>query len=482
VNESCGRRAVAAALALASLLATVAVSSAAEPANAVFDRIGADALATHKAPGFVFAVVHDGKVVYAKGFGLADAEHKVDAQPATRFAIGSLTKQFTAASILLLAQRGKLALDDRLAKYLPSFPNASAITLRMLLNQTSGLHPYPLLTEHRWPTSGAIALDSLITILATDKPDFAPGTRWEYSNTNYTLLGAVIAKAGGVGEGAFLQQNVFDPLGMNATGYGYAAQQRPGLAVAYQGWPKFETQQPLSVDLYAGAGAVISNAPDLAKWDVALMQNSVLDASSMRTMWMNGKLGNGAGTDYAMGFVPATLAGHREVWHNGLAPGAGGYSLNAIFPDDKLAVIVLSNGYSFDGVPEQMTARVLAAYDPKAAVGAVIAPSPAPSPAPGEQPAITARVKDWWNRLETGTVDLAQVEPTFARSLTPAMLAQVKSGIAEAGGTPTEWVYTGSQAFPGGTLYHYWIRLNGNPRTFTVGITAGGKIAGSQLQ
>jgi hypothetical protein len=217
----------------------------------------------------------------------------------------------------------------------------------------------------------------------------------------------------------------------------------------------------------------------MAKWDVALMQNSVLDASSMRTMWTNGKLSNGAAVDYAMGFVPATLAGHREVWHNGLAPGVGGYCLNAIFPDDKLAVIVLSNGYNFDGVPEQMTARVLAAYDPKATVAGAVA---APSPAPGEQPAITARVKDWWNRLETGTVDPAQLDPTFARALTPAMIAQIKAGIAEAGGSPTEWVYTGSQPFPGGTLYHYWIRLNGNPRTFTVGITTDGKIAGSNLQ
>jgi len=478
VSGSLRRRIVAVAFAICAPLANLAVSSAAEPPNAVFDRIGTDALATHKAPGFSFVVVHDGKVVYAKGFGLADAEHTVAVEPATRFAIGSLTKQFTAAAMLLLAQRGRLALDDPLAKYLPSFPNARAITLRMLLNQTSGLHNYPLLTEHRWPTSGAIALDSLLPILATDKPDFAPGTRWEYSNTNYTLLAAVIARAAGTGEGPFLQQNVFDQLGMSASGFGYAAQQRTGLAKAYQGTVTFQPQQVLSVDLYAGAGAVISNAPDMAKWDVALMQNRLLDASSMRTMWTNGKLNSGAGVDYAMGFVPTTLAGHREVWHNGLAPGAGGYCLNAIFPDDKLAVIVLSNGYNFDGVPEQMAARVLAAYDPKAAVTA----APAPSPAPGEQPAVTARVKDWWNRLETGTVDLAQVEPTFARALTPVMLAQVKAGIAEAGGTPSEWVYLGSQAFPGGTIYRYWILLNGNPRTFTVGITPDGKIAGSQLQ
>ena len=466
-------------MAVGAFVAGSCVSRAAEPPATVFDRIGADALASQKAPGLAIAIVRDGQIVYVKGFGLADVAHKVPVEPDTRFAIGSLTKQFTAASILLLAERRKLGLDDQLSKYLPSFPNASAIKLHMLLNQTSGLHDYPFIREHPWPLSGPIELETLVAILATDTSDFAPGTRWEYSNANYALLSAVIAKASGLDEAAFLQQNVFDPLKMTSSGFGYEAQRQPGLAKAYQGRAPFQPQPSASLDLFAGAGAVVSNAPDVAAWDIALMQGGLLDASSMRALWSAGKLQSGASTGYAMGFIPATLAGHREVWHNGLAPGAGGYSYNAIFPDDKLAVVVLSNGYNFDGVPEQIVSRVLAAYDSSASWPATtIAP---PSPAPGEDPAVTMRAKDWFHRLQTGTVDMSRVEPTFAQRLTPALLAQIRASLAGEG-IPTDWVYMGSQTVPGATIYSYWIRLAGVPHVWSIGLSPAGKIAGSQLQ
>lgn len=454
------------------------MSRAAEPPPTVFDTIGAEALASQKAPGMVVAVVRDGKLVYVKGFGLADVAHKVPVASDTRFAIGSLTKQFTAVSVLLLAQRRKLGLDDQVSKYVPSFPNASAITVRMLLNQTSGLHNYPFLSERPWPMSGTIALDTLLGMLASDPSDFAPGTRWEYSNANYALLAAVIAKASGLDEGVFLQQNVFDPLKMTSSGFGYAAQRQPGLAKAYQGRAPFQPQPSASLDLFSGAGAVVSNAPDVAAWDIALMQGDLLDPRSMQALWTAGKLKTGAGTGYAMGFVPATLAGHREVWHNGLAPGAGGYCYNAIFPDDKLAVIVLSNGYNFDGVAEQIVSRVLAAYDSSASWPVTIVP---PSPAPGEDPAVTRRAKDWFHRLQTGTVDRSRVEPTFAQRLTPAFLAQLRAALVTEG-TPTDWVYVGSQTAAGVTVSSYWIRLSGVPHIWSIALTAGGKIAGSQLQ
>jgi CubicO group peptidase (beta-lactamase class C family) len=479
MDHSALRRSLACGLTIATIAAGARVSGAADPPNAAFAQIGADALATQKAPGFSFAVVHDGAVVFAQGFGVADVERKVPVRPDTRFAIGSLTKQFTATAILLLAQRGRLGLDDPLVKYLPSFPNAAAITLRMLLNQTSGLHNYPLLTEHSWPTQGAIALDSLIPILATDKPDFTPGARWEYSNTNYALLSAVIAKAGSLDEAAFLRRDVFDPLKMTASGYGYAAQRESGIAKAYQGRAPFEAQPPVSLDLFSGAGAVVSNAVDVAAWDVALMRGTLLDASSMHELWTAGQLASGASVPYAMGFVPSQLAGHREVWHNGLAPGAGGYCFNAIFPDDKLAVIVLSDGADFTGVPEQMAARVLAAYAPSAATAA--AAGAPPTPAPGEIPAVTARAKDWWHRLQTGTVDLSQVEEHFAQRLTPELLAQVKASVAQLG-APTDWIYQGSQSVPGGVVYRYWIRVDGIPHVWSIVLTPDNKIAGSQLQ
>jgi D-alanyl-D-alanine carboxypeptidase len=247
-----------------------------------------------------------------------------------------MTKQLTAASILLLAERGMVSLDDPLERYLPSLPNASRITLRMLLDQTSGLHNYPLLSEHDWPTTGRIPLAR--------------------------VFAGVIDEATGASEGAFLRRNVFAPLRMTDSGYGYAAQERAPIATPYQGRVRFTTQTPISLDLYAGAGAAVSSAEDVAAWDIALLQGTLLDAASMKALWTPGTLADGTATPYAMGFVPASLAGHREVWHNGLAPGAGGYCYNAVFPEDGLAVVVLSNGYDFRGTPELMVERVLAAY------------------------------------------------------------------------------------------------------------------------
>jgi CubicO group peptidase (beta-lactamase class C family) len=461
------------------------MSAPAGPPSATFDAIGDDALAEGKAPGFAFVVVHGGEVVYARGFGFADVKRTIAVEPQTRFAIGSITKQFTAASILMLAARGKLALDDTVAKFDPTYPNATRMTLRMLLNQTSGLHNYPVPGEHAWPWAGPVPIRKLLAILATDKPDFDPGTRWEYSNANYALLGGVLEDVDGVGEGAFLERNIFAPLRMSSSGYGNAAQHE-SLAMPYMGTTtpyaekQFLPQSPVGLDIYAGAGAMVSTAPDLAKWDLALMHGTLLDAAATHALWSAGTLTNGTPVNYAMGFVPATLAGHREVWHNGLAPGAGGYCYNAIFPDDGLAVIILSNGYDFRGVPERMVVRVLAAYDPKAA--AMLAPSTAPSPAPGEDPAVTARAKDWYHRLQTGTVDLTQATPAFAARLTPDLLAQIHAGMA---GTsePTDWIYLGARTAAGGiTISTYWIRIDGAVHTWSIGLTPDGKVALSGLQ
>ncbi len=326
--------------------------------------------------------------------------------------------------------------------------------------------------------NGAIALPSVLNILATDKADFAPGTKYEYSNANYTILSAVIAKISGVDEATFLRHDVFGTLRMTSSGYGYAAQEEPGVAKPYEARTPFTPQSPISLDLYAGAGAVVSDAPDMAAWDVALIRDTLLDTASMRAMWTPGKLSNGEDVDYAMGFVLATMAGHREVWRNGLSPGAGGYCYNAIFPDDHLAVIVLSNGFDFRGVPELMVQRILAAYDPNAAASLLAA---TPPPATGEDAAVTARAKDWWHRLQTGTVDLRQVTATFAQRLTPSFLGQIQGDLSGMG-APTDWIYLGSQGALGSTIYRYWIRIDGIPHIWSIRLTPDGKIAGSQLQ
>lgn len=167
------------------------------PAAATFDMLARKALASGKARGFSLSVQWKGKSYFQGSYGLADADKDVPVSAETRYAIGSVSKQFTAVSVLQLAAQRRLSLDNVLAKYLPTLPNVERITLRMLLNQTSGLHNYPNTTEHDWPRDGAILGGKLLNIMSTDKPDFFLGTRFEYSNTNYFALAAVVVQVSG---------------------------------------------------------------------------------------------------------------------------------------------------------------------------------------------------------------------------------------------------------------------------------------------
>jgi len=347
------------------VLCWVAMAQREQPDQSAFFQIGQRVFELRRAPGFTLLVMSQGSIVFAQGYGWADLATKAPVTPDTRFAIGSITKQFTAASVLLLTERGKLSLDDDLEKYVPGVPNASKITLRMLLNQNSGLHNYPNTREHWWPLKGAIQPEKIIAILKRDKPDFAPGEKWAYSNANYAMLAQVVARVSGISYADFLVHNIFTPLGMNSSGSGFRAQD--GTATPYEGSEgRFAPAKPkISLDLFYGAGSIASTAQDLARWDAALMNAKLLNAESTRMLWTNAKLPNGQPANYAMGFIESSIGSHREVWHNGYSPFAGGYCFNAIFPDDDLAVVILSNATdkSFRGQPEKMVQEVVSLYD-----------------------------------------------------------------------------------------------------------------------
>lgn len=441
-----------------------------------FSQMGRDALAAKSAPGISMAVVHDGRIVYEGGFGLADVAASVPVNAQTRFAIGSLTKQWTAAAILLLVQQHRLHLNDTLAKFVPSLPNARTMTLRMLLNQTSGLHNYPILSEHPWPESGSVSTSQILHFLAMDNPDFAPGTQWEYSNANYAALTAVVEKVSGEPMGTFLKTHIFTPLHMRASGFGLPAQTSAPIATSYQdGKP---LTPPITLDVFSGAGAGVSSAHDMARWDMALMKGTLLSRASTETMFRAGTLSNGKRVKYAMGWVPASIAGHREFWHNGLAPGAGGYCLNAIFPNDGLAVIVLTNGFGAAGTPERLVAQVAAAYGIGAAPPAAQA---VPTQAPGDDPHIDASARAFWNALSSGNVDRSVLTPQFSAALTPALLTSVQQGLLMMGDLRA-FVFAGTQSGNGFTVYRYaLVFANGTQHEWDVAITPAGKIAGSHL-
>jgi D-alanyl-D-alanine carboxypeptidase len=410
------------ALSLLLFLALGVVALAQRAADsATIYQIGKAAYDQNRAPGFSLAV-YKGQAVFAFGYGYADLANKTLVTAGTRFSVGSISMQFTAASILLQAEHGRLSLDDRLSRFLPEMPNADRITLRMLLNQTSGFHNYPLTTEHNWPLEGQIDPTRLFAILKTDKADFAPGEKWEYSNTNYAALAEVVAKSSGMRFDQFVQQNIFTPLLMTASGAGYEAQK--DIATPYEGSAGnfAPVAVPISLDLFYGAGNIVSTANDLIHWDAALIGGRMLKPDSVRQLWAAGKLANGQPVSYAMGFVPASIAGHREVWHNGYAPLTGGYCLNAIFPDDRLAIVVLSNSPDvvFRGVPEQMVHDILAIIDPR-----VRAPQQVASVEGTEEDARTqALARKMFEDMAIGKPDRSILSPQMNATLTPAQAAQ----------------------------------------------------------
>ena len=474
-----------------TLLLSCSIAASIEPARADCGAVGvpdarlgsvaAKAYARHFTPGLAVAVVQNGRIRYAEGFGYADTARKVSVTPQTPFAIGSLSKQFTAAIALQLVEQRRLALDDTIARWLPMLPNARTITVRELLNQTSGLHNYPYLAEHPWPTTGRIHIARLLKFMALDRPDFAPGSKWEYSNTNYTALAAIEAAVTSQSYRRLLERGIFAPLKMRQSGLGYLAQRAlhpatPFLADA-SGISPIPPAQRLSLDLYSGAGGIVSSADDLARWDIAVLGGRLLDPAMRRLWWSPGHLADGSETSYGMGWVIADLDGRRELWHNGFAPGAGGFCYNALFPQEGLAVVVLSNSGSFAANGDAPLRRLVAALA-RAALPAAFNEHAAPA----EDPRITRRVAALWAAYQECKPPFASMEPAFAALFTPAFTRSLAQSIG-ALGAPNRWVFLGKRGLGGGlTLYRYRAELrDGSSPTFVVAIDAAGKIAGSRL-
>lgn len=301
-------------------------------------------LAATQANGAAVAILRHHNLVYSKGFGLADAaaQRPVDAE--TRFEIGSDTKQFTAAGILQLKERGKLALDDRLSKYAPDFPHAAEVTLRELLNQTTGLPDY-LLTNH---FIGAIAPTrasyARIVQLCGGSLHFVPGSRWEYSNTNYIALGRVIENVSGETYEGYIRKHLFEPAGMihSAT----IADEATLTNLSHGYWRGMRNAGTLSPAPAIGnwawsAGCIVSTVGDLAKWDLALESGKIISAQDFAVMTSPATLADGTVDDYGFGWWIENISGHRVIDHDGDTYGFS--ASNYIFEDDDLTVIVLEN-------------------------------------------------------------------------------------------------------------------------------------------
>ncbi len=294
-------------------------------------------------PGISVVVVRDGNVVFRNGYGMANVELGIAIKPEMVFRLGSITKQFTAVAILMLLERGKLALTDRITKFIPRYPTQGhKITIEHLLTHTSGIKSYTELPEFWKDAKEDKSLEEHIAFFKDLPMAFKPNERWDYNNSGYYLLGAIIEKASGQTYEAFLKQHVFDRLGMANTHYDMPNKIIAGRVQGYdKGANGIENKAYISMTRPYAAGSLASSVDDLAKWDAALYTNKLLRQSTLKQAWMPHKLKNGDAAHYGYGWGIHHGEGTTLIEHGG---GINGFVTHAIrVPEQRLFVAVLAN-------------------------------------------------------------------------------------------------------------------------------------------
>lgn len=367
-------RAIRRMLFLAIMAASVSgrcLLAAPVPSGAIeaIDRIAGEDIEQKKAASYSVAVVKDSELVLARGYGFSDLENDVPATPETVYRLGSITKQFTSMAIMQLVEAGKVSLDDELSKFVPDFPTGEhKVTVHHLLNHTSGIQSYTSQPEFFAKMRLDLSHNQLLDLFK-DKPfSFEPGTKWAYNNSGYYLLGMIIEKASGHAYEQYLVEHIFRPLDMSATHYGHMRPLVRHRAMGYRSMlGQLVNDDPMSMNPPGAAGALVSNVLDLVKWHQALEDGKFLSSGSYEAMYRETKLADGATRPYGYGWGLGELSGHKKISHGG---GINGFStMIARYPNDRLAVIVLSNtaGANPGGV-ERKIAKVMLGIEDKPVV------------------------------------------------------------------------------------------------------------------
>jgi len=307
------------------------------------DKLATETLTRTGVPSASVVVVKDGQIAYVKAYGDAKLEPKTAAKSEMRYSIGSISKQFTAAAILMLQEQRKLSLDDKVAKYFPELTRANEVTIRQLLSHTSGYQDYwpqdyvmkPMLS----PTTARAIMDTW-----AKKPlDFEPGTKWQYSNTNYVIVGAIVEKVARMPFFQFLQQNIFKPLNMTSVMDIDAERLTESDPTGYMRF----ALAPLRVAPKEGtgwlfaAGELAMTAEDLAKWDISIIEGKLMKPGSYAELGRAVLLNNGVSSGYGLGVTVTMALNRRALSHGGEV--SGFVAQNLVFPDDRAAVVVLTN-------------------------------------------------------------------------------------------------------------------------------------------
>jgi CubicO group peptidase (beta-lactamase class C family) len=296
-------------------------------------------------PGIALLIAKGGKIIYDKGYGYADLEHKVKITPQTKFRIGSITKQFIASGILKLQEEGKLSVTDKLSKYFPDFPRAGEVSIHQLLTHTSGIHSFTNKETFLADVVKPITNEKLLDYFKNDEYDFNPGEQYQYDNSGYFLLGLIIEKITGGNYGDYLKKTFFDPIGMKNTGVYSTRIKLTNEALGYEkSGDSYKRALNWNMDWAGGAGSLYSTTEDLYKWNEAVFNNKVLKPESMKAAFTPVVLNNGSmppGIQYGYGWGLNEYRGVSSIGHSG---GLHGFISQLMrVPKDSLTVVMLTN-------------------------------------------------------------------------------------------------------------------------------------------
>jgi len=311
-------------------------------------------------PGATVIVVKNGKTILRKAYGAADPVASKPLTPGTVLRLGSITKQFTSAAILLLADDGKLALNDPITRFFPDYPTGGkVITVEHLLTHTSGIASFTGKPDYGANMARDVGVAQMIDSFKNDPLEFEPGTQYRYNNSGYFLLGAIIEKVSGQTYAGFLAQRIFTPLGMKDTAFeGHERSQAPRAGGYSKGEQGFEAAEKLSMSQPYAAGALVSTVDDLARWNAAIAAGKLLKPASWKLAFKPYMLTPEKSTDYGYGWHVGTLQGVPVIDHGGGINGFRSYALR--LPQQKVFVAVLSNADSGKPDPEVLAKKAAA--------------------------------------------------------------------------------------------------------------------------
>jgi CubicO group peptidase (beta-lactamase class C family) len=406
------------------------------------DKIATDTIASSGVPSVSIAVVKDGQIAYLHAYGDARLSPKMAAKSEMRYSIGSISKQFTAAAMLLLQEEGKLSLDDKVSRFIPDLTRANEVTIRQLLSHTSGYQDF-------WPQDYCmpfvlrpISSDAILDRWARKPLDFDPGTKWQYSNTNFVIAGVIIEKASGMPFIQFLEEKILAPAGIkNAsdTDSKKLGESDPSGYIRYGLGPLRLAPKEGKGWMFA-AGELAMPAADLARWDISIMNQTVLKPASYQEMETEVLLKNGLGTAYGLGVDVDTFSGHRTLSHGGEV--SGFTAENMVFPDDKIAIVALTNEDA-----------VSASHEIAQAIAPLLLSS-----ADAATPEKLEQAKKIFAGLQQGTIDRSLFTDDANFYFSDEALKDFAKGLGSLG-TPTDFVQTNQRLRGGMTERIYRVKF-----------------------